>query len=164
MEIQTVPIELLHFDPANVRKHNPKNIDAIKASLAKFGQQKPIVVDADNVVIAGNGTMEAARALGWKEISINRSHLTGPEAIAFAIADNRTAELAEWDKEGLGSHLQGLREDGWELEELGFEVDDLAEYDIEHPNFMPGSEDEQGKLDEKTPITCPKCGESFVKD
>ena len=142
MNIQTVLIESLVFDPSNANKHNPKNIEAIKYSLAKFKQQKPIVVDADNIVIAGNGTLEAARALGWQEITINRTHLKGAEAVAYAIADNRTAELADWDKEALGSHLQGLQEDGWELEDLGFELDDLEELDVELPEMPDNDADD----------------------
>lgn len=58
----------LASDPANVRKHNEKNLDAIKASLTRFGQQKPIVIDKSGVVRAGNGTLAAAKALGWAEI------------------------------------------------------------------------------------------------
>lgn len=67
--------------PENMVK---KNIEAIKGSLAKFGQQKPIVVNKDNVVVAGNGTLEAARQLGWKEINVVRTNLTGAELTAFA--------------------------------------------------------------------------------
>jgi len=58
----------LSLDPANVRKHDRRNLDAIKASLRKFGQQKPIVVDTKGIVLAGNGTLTAAKELGWSEI------------------------------------------------------------------------------------------------
>jgi len=109
MKVERVPIESLVGDPANVRKHDQKNLDAIKGSLARFGQQKPIVVGANNVVIAGNGTVAAALSLGWVEISIVRSELIGPEATAFAIADNRTAELAEWDEDALAQQLAAIQ-------------------------------------------------------
>lgn len=72
MKTETVSIDSLVFDPANVRKHPEKNLATIKASLLRFGQQKPIVVDANGVVRAGNGTLAAAKALGWKEIRIVR--------------------------------------------------------------------------------------------
>jgi site-specific DNA-methyltransferase (adenine-specific) len=107
--VETVAIESLTFDPANVRKHDEKNLAAIKASLNRFGQQKPIVVDASGVVRAGNGTLAAAKALGWKEIRIVRSSLAGSEATAYAIADNRTAELAEWDEDALSQTLAALQ-------------------------------------------------------
>jgi hypothetical protein len=105
MQIETVPIESVSPDPANARKHSRRNIEAITASLRRFGQQKPIVVDGNNVVRAGNGTLAAAQGLGWKTIQITRTGLAGSEATAFAIADNRTAELAEWDDDILSSLL-----------------------------------------------------------
>ena len=127
MQTELVPIVGLHLDPANARKHSSRNIDAVKASLARFGQQKPIVVDGDNIVRAGNGTLEAAKALGWEEISIVRSELLGPEMTAFAIADNRTAELAEWDFEVLGQVLGALEEaEEGRASELGWAEHELV--------------------------------------
>jgi ParB-like chromosome segregation protein Spo0J len=75
MKIETTKISELSLDPSNVRKHSRRNLDAIKASLRKFGQQKPIVVDATGVVLAGNGTLTAARELGWSVIQIVRTRL-----------------------------------------------------------------------------------------
>ena len=109
MRAETVSIDSLSFDPANVRKHGERNLATIKASLLRFGQQKPIVVDANGVVRAGNGTLAAAKALGWKEIAVVRSALAGSEATAYAIADNRTAELAEWDDDALKQTLAALQ-------------------------------------------------------
>jgi site-specific DNA-methyltransferase (adenine-specific) len=113
------------FDPVNARKHDEKNLMATKGSLARFKQQKPIVVGKNNVVIAGNGTLQAAIDLGWTEIEIKRSTLTGAEATAYALADNRTAELAEWDDDILGPQLQGLMEDGIDIAEFGFDPGDF---------------------------------------
>lgn len=124
MKIETCKIADLSLDPANVRKHSPKNIDAIKASLRRFGQQKPIVVDAKGVVLAGNGTLTAARDLGWSEIQIVRTTLEGTQATAFGIADNRSAELAEWD-EKLTEVLASLKAEDFPLYEIGFDANDL---------------------------------------
>ena len=127
MQTESLAVEELHIDPANVRKHSARNIDAIKSSLARFGQQKPIVVDGKGVVRAGNGTLEAARELGWTKIEAVRSDLVGPEMTAFAIADNRTSELAEWDYGVLGQVLGALEEnaEGTALQ-LGFGERELA--------------------------------------
>jgi site-specific DNA-methyltransferase (adenine-specific) len=126
LEVERVEVSTLLNDPANVRKHNERNLDSIKASLARFGQQKPIVVGRDGVVIAGNGTLAAARSLGWSMIDIVRSHLTGAEATAYAIADNRTAELAEWDEESLAQQLAALQiEDEELLAATGFDEKEL---------------------------------------
>ena len=128
MKTETVSIDSLVFDPANVRKHPEKNLATIKASLLRFGQQKPIVVDANGVVRAGNGTLMAAKALGWKEIAIVRSSLGGSEATAYAIADNRTAELAEWDEDALSQTLAALQIESDELAvATGFDLKDIEE-------------------------------------
>ncbi|MBN2561829.1 MAG: ParB N-terminal domain-containing protein [Phycisphaerae bacterium] len=105
MRIETISIGKLAADPASVRQHSPRNLDVIKASLQKFGQQKPIVVGEKGCVVAGSGTSEAAKALGWKKIDIVRTGLKGIEATAHAIADNRSAELAEWDDAALATML-----------------------------------------------------------
>jgi ParB-like chromosome segregation protein Spo0J len=129
MKLETVALGSISPDPANTRKHSRRNLDAIKASLRRFGQQKPIVVDAKGVVLAGNGTLAAATELGWSEIQIVRTALVGVDATAFGIADNRTAELAEWE-ETLGEVLKALTDAGVDAADLGFnqmEIDDLLE-------------------------------------
>jgi len=126
MNIESVRVAELSLDPSNVRKHSRKNLDAIKASLRKFGQQKPIVVDVRGIVLAGNGTLTAARELGWEEIKITRTQLSGVDATAFAIADNRTAELAEWE-ESLAEVLKSLADANVDLSELGFTAKEIEE-------------------------------------
>jgi DNA modification methylase len=110
VNVESVDISSLSLDPSNVRGHGERNVDAIKASLQKFGQQKPIVVDTKGVVVAGNGTVVAAQQLGWTQLNVVRSELKGAEAVAYSIADNRTAELAEWKAE-LAESLAGLQKD-----------------------------------------------------
>jgi len=130
MIVERATILDLTKDPANVRLHSEKNLSAIKGSLQHFGQQKPIVVDGSGVVIAGNGTLQAALALGWTEIDIVRTALTGAEAVAFALADNRTAELAEWNTDELGVTLKALFEGGFDTSVTGFEIGDfMASFD-----------------------------------
>lgn len=125
--IEKAPIDSLTPDPENVRKHSDRNIQAIKASLERFGQQKPIVVDQDGVVVAGNGTLTAAKALGWTHIEVVRTSLSGDERAAFAIADNRTAELAEWDY-GLADVLAALQaEDDALVQAAGFDESELVQ-------------------------------------
>jgi DNA modification methylase len=127
MKIEKRKIADLSQDPANVRKHPEKNLDAIIASLRRFGQQHPIVIDVNNTVRAGNGRLQAAIALGWDEIDCVVTELKGSEAIAYAIADNRTAELAEWDDDMLAAQLHGLlTDDEALLEAAGFDEDELA--------------------------------------
>jgi DNA modification methylase len=115
MKLERIKLDALTCDPANVRKHDQRNLDAIKGSLQRFGQQHPIIVDAAGVIRAGNGRYMAMRALGWSECDIVRSDLTGSEATAFAIADNRTAELATWDDDALAQQLAALQIEDEEL-------------------------------------------------
>jgi len=147
MNFETIPVADLSLDPSNVRKHSRRNLDAIKASLRKFGQQKPIVVDAKGIVLAGNGTLTAAKELGWTEIQIVRTELAGVEATAFAIADNRTAELAEWE-DSLSDVLKSLDDADVDLGALGFtpkEIEEMKEsglsdkytHKIEVPIYKP---------------------------
>ena len=133
MQIQTVPIDSISPDPANARRHGEKNLQAITSSLRRFGQQKPIVVDGDGIVRAGNATWSAARELGWREIQIVRTALTGSEATAYAIADNRTGELAEWDSDILTDELEALDDEDFDLGEIGFDDDDISELADEEP-------------------------------
>ena len=130
MAVEDIAVDALTFDPANVRKHPEANLAAIKASLTRFGQQKPIVVDPKGVVVAGNGTLAAAKAMGWRTVKAVRTNLTGAEATAFAIADNRTAELAEWDEASLHAQLAAIAiEDEELLAATGFSDKDLSELD-----------------------------------
>jgi len=145
MKLETLRIADLVSDPNNARKHDDKNLEAIKGSLTQFGQRKPIVVQG-NVVIAGNGTLEAAKQLGWDEIDIVQvpADWTKDQAKAFALADNRTAELAEWDQQVLAAQVLELSEAGFAVTEFGFEA-------IE-PDASTSEEDEPLEFAEDEPI------------
>jgi hypothetical protein len=132
MALKTLAIKLetVSPDPANVRRHPEDNIKSIMASLRAFGQQTPIVVDARNIILKGNGTYEAARRLGWDKIDAVRTTLDGSSAVAYAIADNRTAEKAEWDNLALGKTLRELESSLDSIEITGFtskEIDRLLD-------------------------------------
>jgi len=123
MNVESVLIDDLELDPVNARKHDDKNLKAIAESLKQFGQRKPIVVWG-RTVVAGNGTIVAARSLGWKEIQVARIPDDWDEqrVMAYALADNRSAELAEWDEQVLTEQLKQLELADWDVEALGFEV------------------------------------------
>ena len=86
------------------------------------------MIDSSNVVRAGNATLEAARQLGWQSIQCVVTALQGSDAIAYAIADNRTAELAEWDDEILAAQLNGLLSESEEIAlAAGFTAEEIEE-------------------------------------
>jgi hypothetical protein len=117
------PLADLHNDPENARAHEQRDIDAIAASYAMHGQQKPIVALDDGTVIAGNGQLLAARKLGWTHIAavLFRDRAA---ARAYALADNRTAELSRWDDPVLTKQLEELAAEG-RLEGTGFSLDEM---------------------------------------
>lgn len=107
-----VDISSLKHDPANARTHNRKNIEAIKASLDLFGQRTPIVAQRSTMVVrSGNGRLAAAKELGWDKIACILVDDDNATATAYAIADNHTATLAEWDDEILTRLLDDVDED-----------------------------------------------------
>jgi len=133
-----IQITELTLDPKNARKHSQRNLDAIAASLLKFGQRKPLVVHR-GVVLAGNGTLEAARSLGWTEIEVSEvpEDWDNDTAKAYALADNRTAELAEWDESELAKQLLELQDADWDITELGFEIPALADVEPVDEDEIP---------------------------
>jgi len=117
-------IEGLTEDPNNARLHPERNSNAIAFSAATFRQQKPIVAMRDGRVIAGNGFLRAAISLGWTRIAVvEYDSEDEAEAQAFALADNRTAELATWDFGVLDGQLSEM-ESQFDLPALGFLPDD----------------------------------------
>ena len=124
LKIEKVKCVALKKDPQNARKHSERNIKVIASSLASFGQRRPLVVWNDTI-IAGNGTLEAAQSLGWTDVFITRvpADWTEDQARAFALADNRSSELGDWDSELLASQLIALNDTGFEIEDIGFSLD-----------------------------------------
>jgi len=161
--IERLLIADLSQDPANARLHPERNLASITASLRRFGQQTPIVIDKSNVVRKGNGTLQAALAMGWDEIDCIRTELTSSDAVAYAIADNRTSELAEWDDDVLAAQLQGLlTDDEALLEAAGFDEDELAALLGDELDDEPGDNTEEIDPDGfEMDCTCPKCGFEF---
>jgi ParB family chromosome partitioning protein len=134
MQIENLRIADLTPDPQNARQHDDKNLKAIQGSLTQFGQRKPIVITEAGVIVAGNGTVEAAKLLGWDTIQAVKvpEDWTPAQIKAFAIADNRTAELATWRTEVLSAQLIELQNLDVEIEAFGFEqeqssMDDFAD-------------------------------------
>jgi len=113
----------LELDAKNARRHDQRNLDAIAESLREHGQRKPIVaqkVGERLVVRAGNGTLQAAKALGWKRLAVLVVEEDDREATRYALRDNRTAELAEWDDEALRQALRECAESEAEIAALGW--------------------------------------------
>ena len=125
LQIEWVPFGRLYCSPSNPRRNEPA-VPHVVASIQRFGWRQPIVAKPTGEVIAGNTRLKAAKALGLKEVPVVWFEGSDLEATAYAIADNRTHEFAEWDEQALVGLLQELRtEDG--LEGVGFSDEDIDE-------------------------------------
>ncbi len=151
MAKNTLHIADLTQGPRNARKHNERNLDMIATSLADVGAARSIVIDEDNTILAGNGTVQAAEkagitnvriveANGDEIIAVKRTNLTPEQKRKLSLYDNRSAELAEWDTEM--------------LEELGKEID-LSGFwdDAEFTALSAGSKNETVPESVETPLS-----------
>lgn len=155
MQTEVIEVSKLKLDPNNARKHDKKNLAVIKNSLKEFGQRRNVVIDSENVVIAGNGLVTVARELGYKTLTINRFEGTVEQARAYALVDNRSGELSEWDDDILRDTLEGLR-GSFELLALGFDESFFNKFaDIQGAKEL--GEDEFSEFEH----ACPKCGFEF---
>ncbi len=127
MNIQEISLDKLKLDPKNARKHDDKNIKMIAASLKEFGQQRLPVVRKDFTVIAGNGTIMAAKSLNWNSINVVISDLDDNKALAYSLADNQIATTSSWDLEVYGLNLQEIKDANWlkDWNAIGFEKDEV---------------------------------------
>jgi hypothetical protein len=163
-----VPVDNLTNDPENARRGD---VAAVRRSLNVFGQRKPVVAkrtgtDAEGrptgIVEAGNTTFAAACDLGWTHVAAVFVDDDTMTARAYALADNRTGELASWDEQQLSDHLRSLADAEFDMEALGWTGPDLASL-LADPGDLAGfaaQEPGDGITAGKT-VTCPACGEEF---
>ena len=110
----------------NSRTHSDEQVAQIAASIKEFGFNNPVLIDKEDGIIAGHGRVMAARKLGLTEVPCVRlEHLTETQRKAYIIADNRLALNAGWNEELLTIELNDLLADGFALEILGFDSDEL---------------------------------------
>lgn len=135
MHIEMWTITQVKPYPGNPR-NNDAAVDAVAASIREFGFRVPIVVDAEGVIICGHTRWKAAQKLGMEQVPVHvATDLTLEQIRAYRIADNKTAELADWDYDLLPIELSAIQEAGYDLGLLGFDQDELAKL------FDPGVKD-----------------------
>ena len=126
MQVTLRPITDIHPYEKNPRL-NDDAVDAVAASIREFGFRQPIVVDTEGVIICGHTRYKAAVQLDLKKVPVHVAKDLTPEQVkAYRIADNKTAELAEWNYDLLPIELSELGDAGFDLGLLGFNQDDLA--------------------------------------
>ncbi len=166
-------ISSLQSDHKNARRRTDRSSTLIKESISRYGAARSIVIDEENRVLAGNGTIEGAKAAGIKNvriietdgdeiIAVKRTGLSEEDKVGLALADNRTSDLSEWDQEMLHQLSEEHDISNW------FNESDLAELGATAPDFDAATEDDQGELDalaseKEINCTCPACGHEFIQ-
>ena len=153
MQIKELAITELHEYENNPR-NNDGAVDAVAASIEEFGFKVPIIIDSENIIVAGHTRLKAAKKLGLDTVPcIVADDLTPEQIKAFRLADNKTGELAGWDFAKLEEELSGISEQ-FDITAFGF----AAEDDIDIDGLFEETEE---KEKEPKQIQCPHCGEWF---
>ena len=141
LTILRIPISTVCPDPSNARTHGDENLEAITASLRRFGQAEPLVVQkGTNRLIAGHGRLSAMKSLGWMEADVVELEVDDLNATALGIALNRTAELAGWDDRVLSKLLAEIQSEST-LDGVGFDDAELTEM------MNKIADEDQGEID-----------------
>jgi ParB family chromosome partitioning protein len=146
----------------NNKKHPEKQLVKIVASIKEYGFKNPVLVDKNNVIIAGHGRTLAAERLGMEEVPcIDCSDLNSKQVKALRLMDNKSAELAEWDFDNIKAELEELKLEEFDIDLTGFdsiELDDLLKEkeNINLDDFF--EENTKPKEKEKKVLICPHCG------
>jgi hypothetical protein len=156
IEVKKVKLTELKLNPDNPRRIGNKEMERLVKSLQEFPDMlsiREIVVDETMTVLGGNMRLLALKKSGAKECTAKIvSGLSPAQKREFIIKDN--SAFGEWDMDLLSSSWSDLPLVDWGV--------DLPEDWLIAPDFAPGTEAEQGRLDEKKPIKCPECGHEFT--
>ena len=160
-------VEAKSIDEIKPYENNPRDnddaVDAVANLIKEFGWQQPIVVDNEGVIIAGHTRYKAAKKLGLKHVPVVvADNLTPDQVKAYRLADNKTAELADWDMDLLNDELDQIR--NIDMSDFGFDEldDDQIDTEPKVDNNEELSLDDFG--DDKFEVVCPKCGFRFNVD
>lgn len=166
LKIITITADKLKPLPGNPRK--VKDADAMRKLqdlIRVHGFRNPLEVaenaDGTFTILAGNHRFQAARDLGITEFPCSVYEGSSALQIARAISDNKSSEWTDWDVPGLKEFMAGIADEDIDVEATGFTDDELNAIFADPPEFQPVREDDQSRLDEKAPITCPECGHQW---
>ena len=157
-QLEQIPVSDLVFYSKNSRTHSSEQVAQIAGSIQEFGFCNPVLIDAENSIIAGHGRVLAATRLKLETVPcIRLSHLTDAQKRAYVIADNRLALNAGWDIELLANELSDLHADDFDMSLLGFDPDELSNLmEIKDVQTESPKREVTGSL-----VTCPRCQFEF---
>lgn len=177
MKVETVSINVVKPYWRNPRKSD-RAVEAVKSSIERYGFNQPIIVDDENVIIAGHTRYKALRELGWEEIPIVKVDLPPEKVKEYRIADNKTSELAEWDTSLLIPELREIVDIGdmsvfFPDEDLSRLIDPAGSIKVDNgPSQEEVEEKSQAQVtnfadsvferkSSLVDVICPKCGHEF---
>lgn len=141
----------------NNPRDNSNAIDAVAASIKEFGFKVPIVIDKDGIIVTGHTRYEASKKLGLEKVPcIVADDLTDEQVKAFRLADNKTAELADWDYNILELELDDIEE--LDMSDFGFSDTDISDEDNQQAMKNIDLSEKKGESKE---CECPACGFKF---
>lgn len=154
-------IQLINLSELKPYEKNPRNnekaIDKVAESIKQFGFKVPIVIDKDNVIVAGHTRFYASKQLKLEKVPcIIADDLTDEQVKAYRLADNKVAEFSEWDFDLLEEELNAL--DDWDLSEFGFELT------VENEKTYENKEIDLDDITEDLNCVCPRCGFEFKNE
>jgi len=127
---------------------NTEAVTLVAESIKAFGFQNPIILDKNNIIIAGHTRYKACLMIGLMKVPCMISDLPEDKARAYRIADNKTSEKSEWDIDKLVIEIQGLDEAEFDLSSLGFDEEELEK--------LLHVEEEEHETEDEMPITIKK--------
>lgn len=134
----------------NSRTHSDEQVNQIAASIKEFGFAAPICV-AEGTILAGHGRVMAARKLGLEEVpTVDLSHLTPAQRRQYVVADNKLAMNAGWDEEMLAAEIALMKEEGSDLDVLGFTEEEIGQFDVAAAELPSLPEGEKAPFQQKT--------------
>jgi ParB-like chromosome segregation protein Spo0J len=159
-------MEIIEMDINEIKpyKDNPREISQeavkkVKNSISEFGNNQPIVIDQNNVIVVGHTRWKALKQLNKTKAFVIKKEFDKNKAVAYRIMDNRSGAESKWDKQLLMSELQVLKDNKFDLDLTGFDALELKDIMLDKDLFEPTDKDDQGKLDQDTKEVCLECGQ-----
>lgn len=146
------------FEYENNPRNNENAVDYVAESIKNFGFKVPILLDKDNIIIAGHTRYKAAKKLGLKKVPcIMADDLNEEQVKAFRLADNKVAEKAQWDFDLLKQEIEQI--EGFTMTDFGFSSIESINLDGYGGSSETDPEEETEEEPEKEMQQCPHCGE-----
>jgi len=125
MEIQEINIDEIIPYKNNPREIPMESVQKVMNSIKEFGNNQPIVVDADNVIVVGHTRWKALKQLGKSKAFVIKRNFSKNDAIAYRIMDNRSGEESKWENKLLAEELNMLKDENFDLDLTGFNLTEL---------------------------------------